>query len=251
MAKKQYKIRWRDSDTAELQRTINNFNAKLYRLKKNHPHLAEYLPDRVNKTTIIKSIATREDFNRTIKSLQRFSKRGAETPVKSARGAKATKWEISEHKKKERIVNREREKERNALLSKEVTSRGKGTGSTRSQMGTLKENALKPLDVNFENKSQKEWDLVKANIDTMLDDSFKAFRKSNMKLNYIKGLETAGFSDAAALVHQMDVDEFIRTIETDTEASFDFIYDPIEWNVKNEALFETWENALNRQKQGG
>lgn len=251
MAKKQYKIRWRDSDRAELQRTINNFNAKLRRLEKSRPDLAEYLPKKVRKKDIEKEIHTRTDFNRQAKSLQRFSVRGAEEPTKAVRGAKATKWEVSEAKKKARIINREREKTRNALLEREVTSRGKGTGSTRAQMGTLKENDLKPIKVNFNIKSQKEWDLMKANIDAQLDEAWKSFKKSNMKLNYIKGLEDAGFSqDIVALVHQMDVDEFIATVETDAEASFDFIYDPIEHTLKSDALREVWEAALKRQNKG-
>lgn len=247
MANKQYAIRWRKSDTAELQRVINNFNAKIYRLRKKKPELAEYLPNTVKKSDIIESIHTRQEFNRTIKSLQRFSQKGAEKPAHSSRGAKATKWEVSELKKKERIVNRELEKQRNALLEKEVTSRGQGTGSTRAQMGTLKEVSMKPYNVKFENKTQKEWDLMKTAIDRQLNESWKAFKKSNMKLNYIKGLEDAGFYDVAAMVHQMDVDKFIEAVETDTEATFDFIYDPIEWQSKNDALMETWQNALTQK----
>lgn len=251
MAKKQYKIRWRDSDTAELQRVINNFNAKLYRLQKKNPEMADYLPNRVQKKDVINSIHTRADFNRTVASLKRFSARGAEEPVKSTRGAKATKWEVAEVTKKERRINREREKERNALLDKEVTTRGKGTGSKRSEMGSLKENALKPIKANFNIKSQKEWDLMKANIDAQLNEAHKAFRKSNMRLNYIKGLQDAGFSDDIVdLVRQMDIDKFIETIETDAEATFDFIYDPIDHELKSEALKETWSAALESQKQG-
>lgn len=252
MAKKQHKIRWRDSDSEELQRVINNFNAKLYRIKKKHPEMAEYLPDRVRKKDLVKNIHTRSDFNRAVTSLKRFGKRGAENPVKSSRGAKTTKWEVDEVKKKARRVNREREKERNALLDTEVTSRGKGTGSKRSEMGKLKENELKPINVNFTIKSQKEWDKLKESIDAQLDEANKMFRKSNMKLNYIKGLENAGFSDdVVALVHQMNPDNFISTVETDAEATFDFIYDPIEHNLKEDSLRETWTAALNKQNQGG
>lgn len=251
MAKKQYKIRWRESDRANLQRTINNFNAKLRRLEKNRPDLAEYLPQKIRKKDIEKGIHTRTDFNRTIKSLQRFSVRGAEEPSKASRGAKATKWEISETKKKARLINREREKTKERLLAKEVTTRGKGTGQTRAQMGTIKENEIKPINVNFNIKSQKEWDLMKANIDAQLDEAWKAFKKSNMKLNYIKGLEEAGFSqDIIAMVHQMDVDKFIETVDTEEQASFDFIYDPIEHQLKSDSLWETWKAALERQNKG-
>ena len=116
-------------------------------------------------------------------------------------------------------------------------------------MGTLKENSLKPINTNFESKSQKEWDLIRQNIEAQLDESWKVFQKSNMKLNYIKGLEDAGFYDVAAIVHQMDVDEFIATVETDEQASFGFIYDPIEWSLKRDALEITWETALEKHER--
>lgn len=249
MAKKQSQIRWRESDTAELQRVINNFNAKLYRVKKNHPEYTDFLPDRVKKSDLIQGIHTRADFNRTINSLKRFSKKGAETPIKSKRGAKTTKWEHGEFRIKVGVDNARRTRERKKLLEKEVTSRGKGTGETRARMGTIKENSLKPRKRNFKNMSQKEWELAKANIDRAIDPLNSEFRKHNMRLNYIKGLRESGFSDdIASMVLEMPIDKFIEITQTDEEASFDFIYDPIEFKLKNEALFDVWKTALDNTK---
>ena len=251
MAKQQYKIRWRESDTAELQRAINNFNAKLYRIKKNNPEMAVYLPDRVKKSEIINSINTRADLNKVVNSLQRFTRKGAETPARSSRGAKATQWEVDEFKHKQRVENARRTRERKKLETKDVTSRGKKTGSKRSEMGSIKENALKPSKKKFENLSQKEWDLAKANIEQAINPMLQEFRKHNMRLNYIKGLRNAGYSeDIVAYVLEMDIDAFIETTQTDTEAEFDFIYDPIEFKLKNDALMQVWENAVKRQKGG-
>lgn len=243
MAKKQPAIRWRQRDLDELQRVANNFNAKLRRIKKKNPEMAEYLPDRVTKKDLISSIHTRADYKREIESLMRFSERGAETPVKTSRGAKATQWEVDEFKRKERLVNIRKSKELKKIEQSDVTSRGKKTGSKRSEMGKIKEVSLKPRDTEFKHQSQKEWEIAKDNINSLLDESWRIFRKANMKLNYIKGLETAGFNDVASIVREMDVDNVIRIIETDTEASFDFIYDPIEWDMKNDALLETWGRA--------
>lgn len=249
MAKQQSKIRWRESDTLELQRAINNFNAKLYRLKKKNPEMADYLPDRVKKSDAIKSINTRADLNKTVNSLKRFSQKGAEKPAKSKRGAKSTKWEVDEFKRKQRQENARRTRERKKIESKPVTSRGKKTGSKRSEMGTIKANELKPSKKKFENLSQKEWDLAKANIEQAINPLHQEFRKHNMRLNYIKGLRNAGFSeDIVANILEMDIDDFIETTQTDTEAEFDFIYDPIEFKLKNAALLQVWESANKRHK---
>ena len=199
---------------------------------------------------MVQSIHTRADFNRTINSLKRFSKKGAETPVKASRGAKSSKWEVGEFKRKVAIDNARRTRERKKLLEKEVTTRGKKTGETRARMGTIKENSLKPRKRNFKNMSQKEWDLAKKNIDQALDPLNSEFRKHNMRLNYVKGLQDSGYSDdIVSMVLEMDIDDFIEITQTDEEASFDFIYDPIEQKMKEEALFDTWKTALENKRK--
>lgn len=243
-----HKMRWRDSDTAELQRTIRNFNAKIYRLRKLHPEMIDYLPDTVKKKDLMKSIDTRQDYKRKLKSLQGFSKRGAEELQTSKRGAKATKWEIKEVNKDVRRANIERAKRREALEAKEVTSRGQPTGMKRGQMGSIKENAVKPRKASFDNKSQKEWDLFKQGLDKELDKQLAEEAKARMKENYKKALEQYGFDDVSELLDDIDADTFLETVDTDTEAAFDFIYDPIEAEIKRKALAETWKAAKNKSK---
>lgn len=242
MANQQPKIRWRDSDTAELQRVINNFNAKLYRIQKKNPEMAEFLPDRVKKSDVVKLIETRADFNRIVNSYKRFSQRGAEAPVKSSRGAKSTKWEVSEMKRKNAIENAKRTKARNALKEKPQMSRGKPTGN---KMDSVKVNELNPRTLNFENLSQKEWELKKDAIERELNPLSREFEKRNYRQNYILGLRNAGFSeDIVAMVQQIPIDKFIEVTYTDAEADFDFIYDEIDFKLHQEALYDVWEKAL-------
>ena len=244
---KKSNIRWRGSDEKELERTVRNFNAKINRLAKNRPELKEYLPAKVSKKEVKEGIETRADLNRTLNSLQRFTKRGAENPVQSSRGAKATQWDVDEFKHKQRIENARRTRERKKLEEQEVKTRGKSTGVTRAEMGSIKENALKPSNKNFNNLSQKEWELAKRNIEKMLNAKYRDERKETMRSNYIKGLITAGFpDDLIKLVEGLDIDKFLETVETDQEGTFDFIYDPLELQVKADALREVWEHAVNR-----
>lgn len=208
--------------------------------------MKDFVPDRVSKKEAIQSIETRADYNRLINSLQRFSKRGAEKPVTSTRGAKSTQWEVEEFKHKQRIENARRTRERKKLEQQDVKSRGKSTGVKRAEMGSIKENSLKPSRKNFQNLSQKEWELAKKNIDNMLNANYRDEKKLKMKENYIKGLITAGFPDSLIdIIRGMDIDTFVETVANDQEATFDFIYDPLELQVKAEALKETWTNAVN------
>ena len=238
---KKYGIRWREADEKEVERVIRNFNQKLYRVQKRQPELAPYLPARLKKADVIASIHTRADFNRILNSYRRFSRKGAEKPIHSTRGAKLTTWEEKEYKLRERLANRKKAAKLKKLQEKPVTSRGTPTGATRKEMGKIKEVDLKPSDFNIENLSKKEWEYKKKQIDSQLDDLQDILGKQNMKSNYIKGLTDAGFSvDLVDMVRNTDLDDFIDTINTDTEADFDFIYDPLDHAVKEEALQEVW-----------
>lgn len=240
-------IRWRDSDTKELERLIKNFNAKLYRLHKNHPELVDYLPPKVTKADTIASIETRADFKRIANSLQRFTRRGAETPVTSSRGAKATKWEVDEFRLKQQIENARRTRERKAIEEKEVKIAGKGTGKTRAEMGSIKENELKPSKKRFDNMSQKEWELATKAMDKLFNATEREAKRLQMRENYLKGLTENGFLDDAPELEEyirgLDIDTFYETVQTDETATFFFYKDPIAYKARLDTLKETWQAA--------
>lgn len=247
MARKS-KIRWRDSDVQELQRIINNYNNKLYRLKKNHPETADFLPQRMTKKDAIAAIETRADFSRLTKSLQRFSQRGAEAPVVSSRGAKATQWEVDEFRRKQQIENARRTRERKAIEAKEVKIAGKGQGRTRAEMGTIKENELKPSRKNFQNMSQKEWELASKNMDRLLNATARNEKKLQMRENYLKGLTENGFLDdrpeLEEYIRGIDIETFYETVQTDETATFFFYKDPIAYKSRLDTLIDTWKTAF-------
>lgn len=236
------KIRWRESDTKELQRLINNYNNKLYRLNKNHPELREFLPQRITKKDAIASIETRADFNRLTASLKRFSKRGAEAPVSSSRGAKATKWEVDEFKRKQAAENARRTRERKKLESQEVTVAGKKQGKTRAEMGSVKTNELKPSKKKFERMSSAEWDKAKALMDKRMRSSYQSDQRRLMQVNYMRGMMHEGYSeDLINYISTIPNDVFFRITQTDETATIDFIYDPIALKAKEDVLWDLWE----------
>ena len=245
--RKQYNIRLRESDRDEAKRIIKNYNAKIKRVLKKSPELEPYLPDQIKAKDFLLDVKTRNEFNRKLSSMQNFSsKRGSEKLVTSSRGAKAIQWEIDEFKNKQRIENIKRAHERKKIENTEVKTRGKKTGVKRAEMGGIKENALKPSRKKFDNVSQKEWDIAKKNIDSLLDNEKRVEKKEIMRANYIKGLIIEGFPESLIdLIKTVDIDVFVTTTQTDLEATFDFIYDPLEMQNKANTLMEVWKRAIN------
>lgn len=244
---KQYKIRWRESDTQQLAKVVKNFNAKINRILKKNPDASSYLPQKLSMKEARKMIETRADFNRLTHSLQRFSKRGAEKAVSSSRGAKATEWEVKEFNRKQAIVNRKRKKEKEKVVAQEVKIGGKGTGQTRARMGSIKENDLHQMRKNFKNMSQKEWDLAMRNIDAQLNTTEQHEKRKRMRENYIKGLREGGFLDEnpeiEEYIRNVDIDTFYDTVQTDETATFYFYKDPIAWQTRLDYIYDTWKTA--------
>ena len=107
-----HSIRWRRSDEQELRRVVKNFNSKLSRIIKKNPEIANYLPDRQSYKDLRESITSRQEFNRHLASLKRFSTKGAENIVVSKTGLKTTAWERKEVGIQVAIINRERTRKR-------------------------------------------------------------------------------------------------------------------------------------------
>lgn len=236
------KIRWRKSDEKELQRIVNNYNAKLRRLEKSRPDLAEFLPSRITKKSAMKSIETRADFKRVTASLQRFSQRGAENPVISSRGAKATQWEIDEFKRKQAIENARRTRERKALEAKEVKIAGKGQGKTRSQMGSVKDNELKPSRKKFENMSQGDWQKAKELMERRLLAGYTEEQRKLMQINYMRGMLHEGYDEELIkYISTIPTEKFFEITQTDETATIDFIYDPLALRTRQDTLWDLWE----------
>ena len=243
---KKSKIRWRKSDLAELQRVIKNFNAKLTRLDKKGADMS-IMPERLSKKEAMGKIETRADFNRFVKSAQRFTTRGAETAVKSKRGFVDTKWAVDEALRLNRRKEARKKRELAKLSEQEVLSRGKGTGVKRAEMGTVRENELKPSKKNIDNMSQREWELFKKGLESEMYDKYSEAKKQRMKENYIKAMINVGIDETIqAIVEAMPLDEFVNTVINDQEGSFDYVYSPEELSVVNMSLRETWEAAADR-----
>ena len=242
---------WRESDIESAKRAINNYNSKIYRLRKkfaNNPEYLNVLPNTTNFTDFKNSVTTRADFTREIKSLQRFSKRGAETIVENDSGVKSTQWAIREFNIKKAVVNRKRKKLRAEIDDTDVKIGGVSTGQKRASMNDVHENKLEPYEHTFETrKSQKEWEKAQRAIDKQVNQTYLTDKQEQMRENYIKGLRENNYlsgEDAEEIekyIRGVDAETFYINAETDETATFLFYKDPEAFEVKKEYIKNTWK----------
>lgn len=232
---KQYNIKWRKSDKEKISNTVRQFNAKITRTLKKHPEFAPYLPKKITVKELTANIRTRKDFNREVNSLSRFLKRGAEKPYTSKSGVKTTTWERTEIGYKVAQINRQRMIER----KRANVSTYKGT------MGSIQANNLNPKKYNIDKIRPQEWDKFIETVEKQVKSNYNYDKMERYKENYIKGLYNvfgAKGNDIIGIVENIPSDKFTDLFYNDPVLQLDFIYDPIEVDLKIESIIEHFES---------
>ena len=228
---KRYNIRWRDTDKKELAKAVRKFNAKRTRLLKQVPELEEFLPPKASTKEIRKSVKTRRDLKNELNSLERFMRKGAEKPIVTKEGIKTTVYEKKEISIKVRAINLRRAAE----LKKAAPSTEKGT------MGTVRENNLKPKQYDIDKIKKSDWKKFVESVEKQSKDSYASDRYDRYKENFIKGLENAFGEKGSELIEiakQIDAETLTQMYYDDPILQIDFIYDPLEMQVKIDAMEE-------------
>lgn len=228
---KRYNIKWRDTDEKELAKAVRKFNAKRTRLLKQVPELEEFLPPKASTKEIRKSVQTRRDLKNELNALERFMRKGAEKPIVTKEGIKTTAYEKKEIAIKVRVINQRRAAE----LKKAAPSTEKGT------MGTVRENNLKPKKYDIDKIKKSDWKKFVESVEKQSRDSYAADRYERYKDNFIKGLENAFGEKGAELIEiakQINAEILTQMYYDDPILHIDFIYDPLEMQVKIDAMEE-------------
>lgn len=235
---KRYNIKWRDSDRKALAIAVRKFNAKRTRLLKQVPELEDFLPKKASVKDIKDSVRTRRDFNNELKSLERFLVKGAEKPIVTKEGVKTTQYQKREIQIKVNAINARKRAE----LKKAAPSTEKGT------MGTIRENNLLPKNADINKVRKSDWAKYVESVEKQSKDSYSDERIERYKENYLKGLETA-FGEKGnrikQLVSQLSGDVLMDMYYNDPVLQLDFIYDPLEMEVRIEAMEEHLQEYLN------
>lgn len=227
---KYHKIKWTEQDTKEISRVVKNFNAKITRLSKKDPSIANLLPNKVTTKQFKELINTRQDLKRELNSLKRFSKKGAEKIVvipDTEYNLKTTNWQKVEMNRRVGIINRRRKTRLEEMQNRELKSGGKSLGYTLGQlgMGKAKEVALSPMTPFFRTMNnadlKKRWE----SIVTQSQSDYFTKRDYQARDNYIKGLmenyNTNNIQDIIDEIRSMDIQDFLDTMESE-DSTFEF-----------------------------
>lgn len=249
--RKRYNMRVNDADRELAAKTVRNFNARLnYATKTASPEDARYMPERMNVQKLFDSVETRQDFQRAIKKMERFTKKTAE--VKTTKGgAKATAWALSEAKREDRRIVRENRKRKEEIENKPPMIGGEVIGKFRPLSGEAKD-VLRTQERNFNNMNQKRLDRAFRTIDRMIDASKKKEDLEQMRENYLKGLGNAGYLDAdpelEKLIRSVDLETFYETQQIDESATFLWYKDPAGFEACLINMRQSWTAAAEGEK---
>ena len=230
---RKYNIRWSEADEAELKRVVKNFNAKLTRLSNKDPQNKNALPERVSAAQLRDLIETRQDLNRELNALRRFSERGAEELVDvpdNDYNLKITKWQKKDMTRREVIVNQKRKRQLERVADIDMTSRGQSLGYKKGEigMGKAERIALEPVRAFTPSQNRRDLNkrfkqLRKESISTYWDK-----RNEIMRTNYIAEIERnfpeALVKDVTERIREMDFDEFRKVFEAEDQGKFQFNY---------------------------
>lgn len=237
-------IKWREQDIVNINRAVRNFNAKIRRAIAKDPAARDYLPDKISSKELKKNISTRQEFNREVRSLKRFSRKGAEQKAMIG-SVPVTKWERKETAIQIRILNAQRKKNRERFGDLEVVAGGQKTGYKRAEIPSLRMQEFKPKTTP-KPRSKREWNKFLRSLRKQISESYRREKRDKYIDNYIKGLKQVFGSradDIAWLIKQMDPDVVIETMFSDQEAAIDFMYDPLEVEARLATVTDIWENV--------
>lgn len=234
---KQHKIKWSNDDSKALANAVRQFNAKRTRLIKAQPFLAEYLPNKLKVSDVRGRIESRADFNREIKSINRFKKPNAARLVKSKKGLVITFYEKMEISYKVRRINNRRKKE---LLEADISTE-------RGNMGAVKKNNLQPKEFDFDEMDSSNWDKFVQSVNKQTMPNYANGKHSLYKENFMKGLESvfgAQAEELKELVSKIDAKVLYDIYYSNPVVKLDFIYGAQERSFRFEALKEELEKYV-------
>lgn len=219
---KRYKIRWRDDDEKLVAKTVKKYNAKIDYWAKKDPENKDALPEKISVKQLKELIETRQDLNREINSLERFSRRGAEKIVavpNNDYNLTATKWQIEEYNRRNAIINRKRKQRAIDFQQIEMKQGGEGLGYTVGQfgMGKAEENALKQTTAFTPKMNRADFKMkwkhyLKESQSTYFEKIDEKFRQT-----YIEQLKLAydenDISEVIEAIEEMDYKDFYNEIQ--------------------------------------
>lgn len=244
---KQYRLRWKASDSKELERAIRKFNTRIRKLEKANPEMKGYYPEKANYSWYRDVISTRKDLKREIKTLNKFSTPGMEQLFEVGEDAKITKWQLSESNRRVKQINKQRAERLEKVLEMPKYASGRPLGYTQAQFGLSSEELRRYEPMKAVSPHPDQSDIRMKWKSIIRQSSSEYFTKADYQWrdNYIKSLEENFGSEADELISHiksMPIDDFLEIAygDIDSEIKFNYPTDFGESVKRIDQLYDIW-----------
>lgn len=214
---KQYNIRWNRSDIGKLSSAVRMFNKTIKKLESAESDLV--LPDVVDYKELKSGITTRQELNRLIGSLRRFTKPAKQKAIKLDSGIEITAWEYTELKAERRRAEKRLTGE---LFGLEATL---GTGNKRINeiRGTIA--SLQKL----ETATGEDFKRIRERIKVQGTSDFNRKKAKTFQDNFIKAFKGMGRKEIVEYAQKFkDPEEFWNAIKDSGFSNLQEFYDESE-----------------------
>mgnify|MGYP002513053687 CR=1 FL=1 len=214
---KDYNIKWTRSDYGKLSQAISQFNKNIKKLEAVESELI--LPDVVNYKDLKSGITTRQELNRMIGSLRRFTNPAKQKAIKLDSGIEITAWEYTELKAERRRAEKRLTGE---LFGLEATL---GTGNKRINeiRGTIA--SLQKL----ETATGEDFKRIRKRIKVQGTSDFNRKKAKTFQDNFIKAFKGMGRKEIVEYAQKFkDPEEFWNAIKDSGFSNLQEFYDESE-----------------------
>lgn len=214
---KQYNIKWNRSDIGKLSSAVSRFNKTIKKLESAESDLV--LPDVVDYKEIKSGITTRQELNRMIGSLRRFTNPAKQKAIKLDSGIEITAWEYTELKAERRRAEKRLTGE---LFGLEATL---GTGNKRINeiRGTIA--SLQKL----ETATGEDFKRIRERIKVQGTSDFNRKKAKTFQDNFIKAFKGMGRKEIVEYAQKFkDPEEFWNAIKDSGFSNLQEFYDESE-----------------------
>jgi len=214
---KQYNIKWNRSDIGKLSSAVSRFNKTIKKLESAESNLV--LPDVVDYKELKSGITTRQELNRMIGSLRRFTNPAKQKAIKLDSGIEITAWEYTELKAERRRAEKRLTGE---LFGLEATL---GTGNKRINeiRGTIA--SLQKL----ETATGEDFKRIRERIKVQGTSDFNRKKAKTFQDNFIKAFKGMGRKEIVEYAQKFkDPEEFWNAIKDSGFSNLQEFYDESE-----------------------
>lgn len=205
--------------SAEINKQIKRYNAKIKRITKDYPELKGLYNETLKLSDMKKVVRTQKDLNKLTKSIDKLFKKENIKPIEISPNVFINKWAIEDYNTNVKAVNKLKAKELDIMLKTPF----KNTPFSYVQMGGAMGNELRPIQkIPEEYKSIKDFTKMQASVRFRSFNSYSTYRSELYKENFIKSLYQVGneYIDEYGNVQTIDIAELVSKIPSENFVDF-------------------------------